>query len=187
MALMLFQIVIFVCTTVFILTAVPEGMQGQTSPAQGLIQLKDPLDEPEYYCMDVRGVGANLRIDDPLTAHTCKPGAEDEVFTLNHPSSGQLYMGAYDRCLQASRADGGSPLLLVSCSDSVLQIFRYLPDETIRLTKSLSTDLCISVGTDAGEPTGGPSHLRRRLSLEDCSSVEPSLSRWAIPGSQLGR
>ena len=168
------------------LTAVPEGLQGQTSPAQGLIQLRDPLDEPEFYCIDVRGVGPNLQIDAPLTAHTCKLGAEDEVFTLNHPSSGQLYMGAYDRCLQASRADGGSPLLLVSCSDSPLQIFRYLPDGTVRLTDGSSADLCISVGTEAGQPTGGPSHVRRQLSLEDCSGVEPSLSRWAIPGSHLG-
>jgi hypothetical protein len=43
-----------------------------------LIQLQDALDEPESYSLDVPGFGASLDLTGALTAHTCKPNADDE-------------------------------------------------------------------------------------------------------------
>ena len=68
---------------------------------RSLIQLIDPLDEPEFYCVDVPGFGSNLHLGAALMGHTCKPGAEDELFAVNQPNVGNLFMPAYDRCLQA--------------------------------------------------------------------------------------
>lgn len=56
-----------------------------------LIQLVDPLDEPEFYCVDVPGFQDNLRTDRPLQAHTCKPGAADELFVANQPGDGAVF------------------------------------------------------------------------------------------------
>ena len=85
--------------------------------------LRDPLDEPEFYCVDVAGFGSNLNLNSPLQAHTCKPGADDELFIFNHPTPGQFYMGAYD-CLPG----GGRRLAL---RESVLGITK----PTIRLER----------------------------------------------------
>ena len=50
-----------------------------------MIQLRDPLDEPEYYCVDVPGFGRSLNLEGALTAHTCKPNADDELFIYRSP------------------------------------------------------------------------------------------------------
>ena len=81
--------------------------------------LRDPLDEPEFYCVDVAGFGNNLNLNSPLQAHTCKPGADDELFIFNRPAPGQFYMDAYDVCLEAEEG-----LLYVrACSESPNQRF----------------------------------------------------------------
>ena len=128
--------------------------------------LKDPLDEPKFYCVGVAGFGASLNISSSLQAHTCKPGADDEMFAFNTPSQGKLYLVEHDRCLEA---DGGS-VYVRSCSESPLQRFAYGEDMTIRVE-----------GED-GQPAGGRSHLRRDLLLDSCAEVEPSLSRLVFPG-----
>ena len=60
-----------------------------------LIRLADPLDEPEYYCIDVPGFGARLNLGAALMAHTCKPGAADEIFAVNQPAAGNLSTLSY--------------------------------------------------------------------------------------------
>lgn len=150
-----------------------------------LIQLRDPLDEPEYYCVDVPGFGSSLNLDGALTAHTCKPNSDDELFIINHLNLGQVYIPTYDRCMEASAQDIGAHLKLTTCSDSSLQQFTYSDDSTIQLQTTESQTLCLSVADGAGEPTGGPSHLRRDLLLQACSSVNPALSQWAMPGPEI--
>ena len=137
--------------------------------------LEDPLDEPEFYCVDVAGFGANLNVNSPLQAHTCKPGADDEIFSFNRPLQGQLYLVEHDRCLEA---DGGN-VYVRSCSDSPLQRFEYGDDKGFRLE---GEELCLTVAGGEGEPAGGRSHVRRDLLLAPCTDVEPSLSRWVFPG-----
>ncbi len=146
----------------------------------GLIQLRDPLDEPEFYCVDVPGFGRSLNLEGALTAHTCKPGADDEMFILNSPSPGLISMPAYNLCVEASGTGPGSAVQLASCADLPLQQFQYAADGRIRLVADSSQELCLTVAPEAGEPTGGPSHLRRRLTLEACDETDPARSSWTV-------
>ena len=85
------------------------GIDPATAAAT-LVQLVDELDEPEYYCVDVPGFGASLNLGSPLTAHTCKPGADDEMFAVDRPRAGQplharvrsVHGGGRDRTLRRS-------------------------------------------------------------------------------------
>ena len=145
------------------------------------IQLADPLDEPEYYCVDVPGAGPGVRLQSALQAHTCKPiaTAADELFTIDHPNRGQIYMEAYDLCVEATGAQQGSPLHLKPCSDSQHQLFT-LENDLIRLGGKRQDGLCLAVAPGSGIPTGGPSHLQRALTLEGCESIDPTLIRWSV-------
>ena len=146
--------------------------------AEGLIELVDPLDEPERYCVDVPGWGNRLNLNAALMAHTCKPGAADELFTINQPAAGQLYMRAYDRCATAESDQAGAELFLKPCDSSPFQRFTFASGGKIRLA---SGSVCLTVADGSGQPTGGPSHLRRDLTLELCESVEESRSEWKLP------
>jgi len=143
------------------------------------IQLIDPLDEPQFYCVDVPGSGTGVRLNGPLQAHTCKPivTAEDELFAFNHPGGGQIFMEAYGLCVEAADPFAGSTVLLEECSDSPDQRFT-LEGGIIKLDGGGQADLCLAIASGAGIPTGGPSHLRRDLTLENCATVEQSLSQW---------
>jgi hypothetical protein len=89
------------------------------------IQLTDPLDEPGFYCIDVPGAGSGVRLESDLQAHTYKPiaTAADELFTIDHPNEGQIYMAAHDLCVEATRARKGAPLRLEPYSISQYPYF----------------------------------------------------------------
>ena len=112
-------------------------------------------------------------------AHTCKPGADDEIFIVGMPGPGNLTMPAYKLCMDAEVAEAQAPLRLRECSDSAMQQFDFDADGALVLS---GTDLCVAVSSDDGEPTGGPSHVRRDLLLLDCAEAQPALSRWVFPG-----
>ena len=155
--------------------SIPNQTAAESTSPESLVMLEEPLDEPEFYCIDVAGFGANLNVNSPLQAHTCKPGADDEMFEFNRPLQGQLYLVEHDRCLEAD----GANVYVRTCSESGLQRFSYGEDKTLRLE---SNDLCVVVAGGEGQPAGGRSHLRRDLLLSPCADVEPSLSRWDFPG-----
>ena len=144
-----------------------------------LIQLIDPLDEPEFYCVDVPGFRDSLRTDRPLQAHTCKPGADDELFLFNQPSAGQVSMPAYDLCMEAE----GDQVYTRPCSESAGQIFVYGSDGSLRTGDG---EMCLTVAPGEGAPAGGRSHLWRELRLSSCAEVARNLSRWAAPGPDPG-
>ncbi len=146
--------------------------------AVGLIQLLDPLDEPEFYCVDVPGFGSSLNLQGALTAHTCKPGADDEMFQFDSPSAGQIQMPAYDLCVAASGPEPGADLILAGCSDSPLQKFSFNERGQIELKNGSDAALCLTVADEPGEPTGGPSHLRRDLTLETCELADEARTVW---------
>ena len=161
--------------------ATPESSEVSVPASPGLIQLIDPLDEPEFYCVDVPGFGRSLNLLGALTAHTCKPGADDEMFQWDSPVSGQISKPAYDLCVEASGEEAGSMLQLAGCSGSPLQQFLYDDNGQIRLDQGTAAgELCLTVGPEPGEPTGGPSHLRRTLTLETCSHVDESRTLWTV-------
>lgn len=70
--------------------------------------LEDPLDEPEFYCVDVAGFGANLNLNGPLQAHICKPVAGGE----GQPAGGRSHL----------RRD----LLLAPCADVAPSLSRWV-------------------------------------------------------------
>lgn len=156
----------------------------QSADTVSLIQLVDPLDEPEFYCVDVPGFGSGVSLLSALVVHTCKlTGAEDEMFTIDRGSAGHLYMEEYDLCVEAEGSATGSRLYLKACSDLPLQRFELAQDATFRLLHGGPQDLCLAVAPGEGQPTGGPSHLRRDLMLQECAMTEAVLSRWQLPGS----
>ena len=157
--------------------AEPTPAQAQAKPT--LVQLADPLDEPEFYCVDVPGFGASLNLQAALMAHTCKPGADDEIFVVGQPGPGNLSMPAYSLCMEAERAEPQAQLRLQECSGSAMQQFDFDADGALTL---FGTDLCVAVSPEDGEPTGGPSHVRRDLLLLQCAEANPALSRWVFPG-----
>ena len=157
--------------------------QAESDPVStaGLIRLQDPLDEPEYYCIDVPGAGSSLNLQAALQAHTCKlSDAEDETFLFNYPSVGQIYMEAYELCVEADSTVAGAELHLKECADQPRQQFVY-EDGQIRLNDAGAETLCLAVATGDGTPTGGPSHLRRDLGIQVCDEVEAAESEWGIP------
>ena len=159
--------------------------QAEPSAGKIFIRLVDPLDEPEFYCVDVPGAGRGVRLKSALQAHTCKPLAQaaDELFTLNHPSDGRIYMEAYELCVEAGAASTPAAhlaLYLKDCSDSPTQRFVYTADGLMQHVTDAGMVLCLSVAPGAGIPTGGPSHLRRELSLQICDIVQPPLAKWTL-------
>ena len=145
-----------------------------------LIQLVDPLDEPEFYCVDIPGFRQNIRLKAPMMTHTCKPAADDELFTIDKPGKGQLFMAAYNLCLQAGGTKPGSTVVLKACGGSELQKFKLEKNGALKLT---GANLCLTMAPGKGEPTGGPSHVRRGLSLETCTTTPSSLAKWKYPGA----
>lgn len=140
-----------------------------------LIQLIDPLDEPEFYCVDVRGFGSGSQTDRSLQAHTCKPGGNDQLFLVNHRNNGQFFMPAYQLCLEAE----GDAVFVRTCADSPAQRFSVGSDGTVRTGDSRQ---CLAVAPGEGEEAGGTSHLRRDLLLVDCTGDQRQLARWILPG-----
>ena len=157
--------------------AVPPSPTLESATAPSLLQLADPLDEPEFYCVDVPGFRDSLRTDRPLQAHTCKPGAADELFYADRPESGQFLMPAYALCLTAE----GDRVYTRPCAANPAQRFVHRDDLTLR---AAADDLCLAVAGGKGEPAGGRSHLRRDLRLLPCAAAEPALSQWIMPGSR---
>ena len=160
-------------------TASPAPLLGTRGGGATLVQLVDPLDEPEFYCVDVPGFGPSLDLAAALSAHTCKPGADDELFQPGSPLPGNLQMPAYQLCMAAAAAEPGAKLLLNDCSDSPLQRFSLDAEGSLRLADST---LCLAVAPGAGQATGGPSHVRRELGLQDCETVPEQRRRWQLPG-----
>lgn len=145
-----------------------------------LIQLVAPLDEPEFYCVDVPGFRDSLRTDRPLQAHTCKPGAADELFIAHQlGEGGQFLMPAYGLCMEAEEG----LVYTRPCTNSRAQRFTHQEDLTIR---TFEGDLCLAVAEGNGEPAGGRSHLRRDLRLLPCGEAAGELSRWVLPGERPG-
>ena len=152
---------------------------GPAVPANILIRLVDPLDDPDHYCIDVVGFGSGVQLQQPLQAHTCKPtDNRDEQFT-HRPLTGQLYMEEYRLCLQPDEPVQGSPLYLRECSDSPLQSFDIFADGSIRVGADGSDQFCVAVAPGDGEVIN-PIHKRRDLSLANCGARELNLMQWSF-------
>jgi hypothetical protein len=147
--------------------------------ADALVQVRlvDPLDEPEFYCLDLSGWGDHLKLDDPLQAHTCKTrGAGDQLFSIGE---GKILVGDTGRCLEiasSGRPLPGAAILARECSGNAMQAFTLEEDGRISATGS---NLCVAAGNQSTDASG-PSHVWRVLSVEHCDSTDPELMTWQL-------
>jgi len=150
--------------------------------AAGLLRLADNLDDPQGYCVDVAGFGANIRLDASLQAHTCKPGSDDQMFTPIAPADGGgILLVEYDRCLAVETAESGAEINVVGCdAGTVNQRFSLGEDGRVQLASPDGPGLCLGIAAGQGEPAGGRNHLRRDLLLYDCDGTDPALTTWEL-------
>lgn len=143
---------------------------------QGLLRLANDLDDPQGYCVDVTGFGANIRLDAPLQAHTCKGRSDDQMFEVLE--GGGIRLIAFGRCLGAREAVSGSAVSAVECNpDAEAQGFQMDTAGMLALASPDGYALCLGVAAGSGEPAGGRNHLRRDLMLYRCDEAErPSSS-----------
>lgn len=152
----------------------------------GLIRLRDPLDEPDSYCLDVPGYKSTLKLDSPLMVHTCKTrNADDETFVMDEPRPGKIYLKVYDRCVEAGRSTGRTKAYTRACRDSPLQQFVLTAAGELQLKQS-NPPLCLVVEDGVGTVAGGVSNLRRNLWLDLCKNAKSKLKVWDVPGGKLG-
>ena len=155
----------------------PATTIGDSSPV--MIRLVDPLDEPEYYCVDIPGFRQNVQLKAPLMAHTLKRfGSADEMWTMNYPNKGQIHASEYGLCIEAASAESGAALMLKEPSDSPLQRFVFTEEGFIVLADFRGLGFAVAPGK--GDKAGGPSHLRRDMSLMDIRKIDPSLKTWKL-------
>ena len=138
------------------------------------LQIIAAHDEPRRYCVDVIGHRDRVQLDAPLQAHTCKPGRfnQDELFDPARMAQGQLYMPAYQRCLQAT----GQSLLIQPCTDKPGQKWSLSPAG--QLSPVANSARCVTLAAGAGRDAGGRAFLARGLSLSDCSPAAVDRQRW---------
>ncbi|MDG0866975.1 ricin-type beta-trefoil lectin domain protein [Candidatus Lucifugimonas marina] len=161
--------------------AVVESPSTQELPPNRLIKLVDALDDPDHYCIDIRGWGSNVRINDSLQAHTCKTSDNrDEQFTYRLPS-GQIYSEEYDLCIQAESLEHGSQLFLRDCSGISPQGFKLEDDGTVRPILDLENTLCVAVEAGDGHVINAI-HKRRELFIQTCAGIDPSHMTWTFSG-----
>ena len=151
------------------------------------LKLVDHLDRPEDgYCLDIPGAGGHFRLDKPLTAHNCKPGAAPDG-VIQHRANGTLWFSALDLCVTAMGTNGnalpGAALMAKPCVEdaafadsSELKRFEFTDDQKLALTGS---DLCLVAGPRSA-PTFSASHRWRTLYLDDCESAPRDRSQWAM-------
>ena len=167
-------------------TALPAA---DPTPAVGLLQLVAALDDPLHYCVDVTGHSGGVRLDAPLQAHTCKPGADDQVFAVRGGSEhDELRMPAYaadgGHCLAVTDA-ADSPAILAPCrsqDETLFSVAQLRNDGRLSVKAESLRGQCIGVAAGVGEPAGGRNHLRRDLVLYDCAAADPALVSWELVG-----
>ena len=164
-------------------------VSGQAVAADSLFHLRliDRLDRPEDgYCLDILGVGANLRVDLPIFAHNCKPVLTSDSAVQMLPT-GQIVFPAVARCITVagvnSRALSGAAILLRPCDEAgpffetaALQRFTLHADGRMTLA---GTDLCLAVGADSAT-TYSTRDRWRALFVDDCTQVEAARARWEL-------
>lgn len=145
-----------------------------TYPARTLASLRDPLDEPEFYGLDVPGCGANAPLQAALTAHACKPNAPDDEYARRPPprdSSGCRRTISAARVASCVWAAQGAQTRQASVRDA---------DGRLRL--AAADRLCLAAAACPGAPARNP--MRRDARLENGHTAVPALTQWVLPGWQ---
>ena len=141
------------------------------------VRLVDPLDEPEFYCLDLMGWGDHLQLDDPLQAHTCKVrNPDDQLFTFKDDS---ILVGDTGRCLEVASSGkplSGAAILARECDDGPMQKISLEENGQIAIGDS---GLCLVVG-DESTDASGPSHVWRVLTAGACDAASTERMTWQV-------
>ncbi|WP_143300761.1 hypothetical protein [Candidatus Entotheonella palauensis] len=98
----------------FALACSAVGVAQESAP--GHFRLKDRLDRPlDGYCLDIPGVGRDMRLQAPIFAHNCKSGlTSDSAIRLRRDN--KLEFVAVSQCITVAGINGkalpGSAILL---------------------------------------------------------------------------
>jgi acetyl esterase/lipase len=151
----------------------------------GLLRTIHALDDARGYCLDIRGEGATLQLDNPLQAHTCKYGGPLDDQRFERTATGAIRAPMYDRCLAVASLAAGAGLLMRPCASAPTQQWSMAWG---RLSPASRPDLCISLSVEKGAPAGTPARIspvyhRRDVTLDRCDdSKEATQSfRWSLP------
>lgn len=151
----------------------------------GLLRTVQALDEPRGYCLDIRGEGQSLQLDEPLQAHTCKYGAPLDDQRFERTADGAIRAAAYDRCLTAASLTAGAQLGVRPCGTAATQRWSMVWG---RLSPLSRPDLCVTVTGGKGQPAGtpiwiSPVYHRRDAVLDRCDAAREANQsfRWSLP------
>jgi hypothetical protein len=154
-------------------------------PPNRLIKLVAPLDDPDHYCLDIRGWGSNIRLQESLQAHTCKPSDNrDQQYTYLSLTN-QIYSEEYDLCVQPESLEEDSQIFLRECSDAPLQKFTPQADGLIRHLADGADSLCIAIAPGEGHVINAI-HKRRELFVNSCDTTDSSLITWEFASGAAG-
>ena len=162
------------------LTAVLMGMSSQAFSQSMFLRSMYELEDPRGYCLDIPGFGARIRIDAPITTHTCKyslPGFDvDEIF---EHTDGKLRLVNYDRCLSADSMEAGrADVNSIDCGDA----HEWQVHDDGRVTPSSDSSQCLTLAAErvfVNTAIGTvPPYSSRAVSLEPCTADASYRQRW---------
>lgn len=154
------------------------------------LQLKTILDESRGHCLDIAGAGANIDLNVPLQAHTCKRHFQnrgDNLFVMEERTEGKIYNPDSDVCMDAVDNIALGTLFVRECTDSPTQLFTLTDDGELR-TAGDGTEYCVTAAPTRSypavrlgrEPEFGVTNVARLVLLLACEDVDNSLKQWAF-------
>ena len=145
------------------------------------VHLLNNLNDSRGFCIDMRGYKTNGDINKSLQAHTCYSYqgeiAVDQGFDKSKISQDQFFIGYFNVCMEATKIESTSSLILGDCDNNDKQKFTLKSTGNIHPVNNLN--LCLTVSEEFREGGGGnPTHLIRNLSLEICDDSLESRQKW---------
>ncbi len=145
----------------------------------GNFMLKDALDAPKRYCLDLEGYAFTTDTSAPVIVHSCKEGRfKDGTWMVDYPQSGQIYIPEYELCVAAEHLQEGANVLLRSCADAPTQKFVFRDDDKVEFKSDFPKKFCLAVG-ETSRPTGN--NLRRETRVASCDETSELYTQWILP------
>jgi cytochrome c553 len=145
----------------------------------GNFMLKDALDAPKRYCLDLEGYAFTTNTSAPVIVHSCKEGFfKDGTWMVDYPQPGQIYLPEYELCAAAESIEEGANVVLKECSDALPQKFVFRDDGKIEVSSDSSEKFCLGVG-ETSRPTGN--NLRRETRITSCAETNEQFTQWILP------
>ncbi len=145
------------------------------------VYLLNNLNDSRGFCIDMRGHKTNGDINKSLQAHTCYSYqgeiSVDQGFDKLKISQDQFLIEYFNVCMEASKVESTSNLILSYCDSNDKQKFILKSNGNIHPVNDLN--LCLTVSDEFREGGGGnPTHLIRNLSIEICDDSISTRQKW---------